>query len=97
MFVSYNWRPLDGLFRTGEGKGCRIPASRVAGGEGKVGKKLEEVGENLMVVLVGAEAAGDGLPARNRGGGTGSFSSGELRWSWVVEVGLVSFTGARRS
>jgi len=60
-----------------------------------VGKELEEVGENLMVVLVGAEAAGDGLPARNRGGGAGSFSSGELRWPAWVENGLRGFIGAR--
>ena len=60
-----------------------------------MGKELAEVGENLMVVLVGAEAAGDGLPARNRGGSAGSFSSGELRWPARVEKGLRSFTGAR--
>jgi len=62
-----------------------------------VGEKVEGTEVNLWVGLVELGVAGRVLAAVEQRRRRCCASSGELRWSWVVEVGLVSFTGARRS
>ena len=60
MFLFLADRSLAGLGREQrEGVG-RIPARGLAGGEGKVGERHEEVAAHLRVSLVGSGVAGEG-------------------------------------
>ena len=54
-FVSSPQESLGGLNRTEEGNGGRIPASFLAGSEGKVGEKDEELESYLWVAVARRE------------------------------------------
>jgi len=62
-----------------------------------VGEKVEGTEVNLWVGLVELGVAGRVPATAEQRRRRCCAGSGELRRSWVGEVGLVSFTGARRS
>ena len=72
---------LAGLWRgteAGAALSCRIPARRLASGEGKVGEHGEEVEPHLMVVLDGSGAAGRWVAGDVQGRRPWELGSGEL-------------------
>jgi len=91
--VSFKGRSLGGGTEQGRGNAQRFPARGVAGGGGKVGENGEVLEFYLWAVLLGAEAAGDGLSTVAGGRSWGRRWPAALRWWKEGVAGLRSFSG----